>query len=246
MAYRSFCITVRPRGGITDKTSREVITWLTKCEYSFAVHEKKDECRHLHAQIWLDKARNRGDICKQLQRICERTIDDWDAEQKNVLRKGVRISYSDWYLDYLAENELKEDSPNILLNNPPAKTMDFYPTEEEQEKVQLLKTAVDPRFCRMEIDFLAWLGEGQITHNTVCKFLAEAMFVHRTQKVILQQRDRKALALSLYAYVNKSSDIYLFKTKDKEDIKTEKLLSSHNIQEWHSEDENALIEDVEE
>lgn len=230
MSYRSYCITVRPREGITDRTSTEIVKWLSKCEYSFAVLEMEEESRHLHAQIWLDKPRARGDICKQIQRVCERTIDDWDNPQLKVLRQGVKIGYSDWYLDYLAENELKDTPPNILLDNPPSKTMDFYPTEEEQDNIQSLKTAVDPRFCRLEIDFLEWLGERSITHNTVCKFLAEAMFVNRTIKVILQHRDRKALGISLYAYVNKSADIYLFKDKDKFDLQTEKLLSEHNIQ----------------
>jgi len=246
MSYRSYCITVRPLQGISDKTSGEIVKWLTKCEYSFAVLEMQDECRHLHAQIWLDKPRARGDICKQLQRVCERTIDDWDRAQLTVLRKGVRISYSDWYLDYLAENELKDTPPNIILSNPPSMTMDFYPTEEEQENIQSLKTAVDPRFCKLEIDFLEWLGERTITHDRVCHFLAEAMFVNRTIKVILQQRDRKALATSLHAYISKSTDIYLFKAKDKEELKYEKLLSNINIQECHSEGENALIDDVEE
>ena len=232
MSYRSYCITVRPREGITDKTSNEIIKWLNKCEYSFAVLEMEEESRHLHAQIWLDKPRARGDICKQIQRVCERTIDDWDHPQLKVLRQGVKIGYSDWYLDYLAENELKDTPPNIRLNNPPQKAMDFYPSEEEQASIQSLKTAVDPRFARLEIDYLEWLGERSITHNTVCQYLADAMFVRRTIKVILQQRDRKALGISLYAYVNKSSDIYLFKDKEKEQIQYENLLSKHNIQGW--------------
>jgi len=241
-SYRSYCLTVRPRDGITDNTIEQITLWLNKCDYSVAVLEMEHEARHLHAQIWFNKPRLRGDICKQVQRICERSIDGWDDAQKKVLRAGVIISYSDWYLDYLIENDLKECSPNIINNNPPPKTMEFYPTDEEQARVQLLKTAVDPRFCKMELDYLEWLGESTITHNSVCKYLSEAMFVDRTMKVVLQARDRKALAISLYAYVSRQSDIYLFKDKDKNIEKTEKLLSNLNIQEWHSEDENVRVD----
>ncbi len=225
MSYRSWCITIRPRDGLSDKTLEAAKKWLSKLTYSFAVLEMQNEARHLHAQIWFDEAKVRGDICKQIQRICERTIDDWDDAQKKVLRNGVRIAYSDWYLDYLAENDLK-NSPNIILENPPDRTLDYYPTEEEQQNIQTMTTAVDPRFASLEIKFNDWVGEREISLKSVSQFLAIQMFQDRTIKVLLHQRDRKALAVSLLAYVQKSNDIYLFMDKDKSSKNIENFLAT--------------------
>lgn len=223
--FRSFCITIRPRDGITDETIDAVKKWLPKCDYGFAVLEKDGVERHLHAQLWFEKERARGDINKQVQRICERTIKDWDNAQLKVLRSGTRIAYSDWYNDYLAENENKS-SPNIIFNNIPDKTLSYYPTEEEQENIQTLKTATDPRFADLEIKCLAYLQNSiyPITIKSVAEYLAYAMFKEKSMKVLLHQRDREALCISLHAYMTKSTDIYLFLKKTKEDIKYEKTL----------------------
>jgi hypothetical protein len=204
--------------------------WFSKCDYASAVLEMENESRHLHAQIWSNTPKARGDICKAAQRICERSVKDWDNAQLKVLRSGVKIAYSDWYLDYLEENDLKEP-PNIIYSNVPALTMEFYPTEEDQLNLQTMKTAVDPRFANLEIQCLAFLGDRTVTEKSVASYLADAMFVTRTIKVVIQQRDRIALAKSLYAYVSKSTDIYNFLPKEPEQVKYEKLLSQVNIQE---------------
>lgn len=226
--FRSYCLTIRPRDGISDKTISETTKWLHKCTYSFAVLEKSEHERHLHAQIWLDKERARGDICKQIQRICERTIEDWDQSQLKVLRQGVRIAYSDWYLDYLAENDLKT-TPNIILDNPPTtKTLEYYPTEEEQAQRVAVANSVDPQFSKYEIDYLEWLGDSSITLKSVAKWLLHSCVQIRTVKLPRLQRDREALCVALYAYVSKSTDINLFIKESPEDRKTRKLLSEYN------------------
>jgi hypothetical protein len=149
-------------------------------------------------------------------------VRDWDTAQLKVLRSGVKIAYSDWYLDYLVDNDDK-DPAHIIIDNAPQLTMNYYPTEEEQADIQTMKTAVDPRFADLEIKCREYLGERSITEKTVASFLADAMFNRRTIKCVTQQRDRIALARTLFAYMSKSSDIYLFLPKDKEQIKFEKL-----------------------
>lgn len=227
--FRSYCITIRPRDGISDETVTQCKKWLTKCDYASAVLEMENESRYLHAQIWSNTPKARGDICKAVQRICERTVKDWDNAQLKVLRSGVKIAYSDWYLDYLEENDLKE-APNIIYSSPPELTMEFYPTEEDQLNLQTMKTAVDPRFANLEIQCLAYLGERTVTEKSVAAFLCDAMFVQRTIKCVIQQRDRIALAKTLYAYISKTTNIYMFLEKEKEQVKFEKLLSNYNIQ----------------
>lgn len=213
--FRSYAITVRPYNGISDKTIDAYVKWFEKLDYAFIAIEKEGWERHLHAQIWTDVAKAKGDIIKQVERICVRTIDDWDQAQKKVLRGGVKIAYSDWYLDYLAENDLKIDDPNILYSHLPENTYDYYPTEEEQDKVKTISNAVDQRFTDLEFKCLEYLDKHSLPINlkTTARFLSDAMFSDRTIKVLMHQRDRCALATTLYAFISKSNDTDLFISK---------------------------------
>lgn len=235
--YKSFTITVRPLDGITDETVDAVKKWLIKQGYAVAVLEKEGSARHLHAQIWYDTPKSKGDTCKALVRICERTITGFTDKEKRVLRNGVDIGYSDWYLDYLIENDNKEDNPNILIYNPPDITSDYYASEEQQERIKTVSRAVDQRMAELEQKCIEYLGKKELKDNTiismklVAEFLADAMFVSRSIRCVLQQRDRKALCTTLHAYMNRQKDVYLFMDKSEDEKKYEKLLSQLNIQE---------------
>lgn len=224
--YKSYAITIRPRDGITDFTIKATTEWCKKQRFAVGVIEKDNESRHLHIQVWNDAPKARGDVAKAIQRICERTIPEWDNAQQKVLRSGIKIAYSDWYEDYLLDNESKEQvtEERIIINNPPDKTMEYYPTEEEQNEVQTLKTATDQRYASLELQCLKYLGDTPITMNNVARWLAYATNDERSIKVITQQRDRTALCKSLYHYMIKSHDISLWLEKTYEDKKAEKDL----------------------
>ena len=218
--YRSYALTIRPLHGIADQTVEALVSWFNKLDYAVAVIEMDNESRHMHAQIWSNQPKRKGDICKALQRICERTIENWDNAQLKVLRMGVKIAYSDWYLDYLTENDAKDD-PNIFVYKPPDKSFDFYPTEEEQEAVRQVATSVDPRFTHLEQKFLEWHDDqsGEITKIKIAKFLAICTNEDRTMKVICQKKDRIALCQSLYNYITKSDDPMEWLPQDHEEKK---------------------------
>lgn len=209
MSYRSYALTIRPLHGLSDKTEEALIKWIQKLDYAFMAIEKQDEARHAHIQVWFETPKARGDICKQLQRITERTIENFDEAQKKVLRNGVKIAYSDWYLDYLAENDNKEgaEKGDIVYDKPPQQTLQYYPTDEEQENIMKMKNATDPRFAKLEIQFHEWLPEGGLINRvSVASFLAWAMFDERIIQVKVNSRDRLALAESLFLYVTKSNN----------------------------------------
>lgn len=215
--YKSFALTIRPRAGITDDTILAFKTWLSKQDHSVSVTEMEGDARHLHAQLWLNEGRTKDDVSKAVKRICERTISDWDATQTKVLRGGIRIAYSDWYLEYLVDNEDKGnvESNNIITNNPPDRTEHYYPSEEEQEKVKQVSQAADPRFLSMEQECNEWLTmeQKEISYKNIAQWLCYAMFSQRTMKVLINQRDRTALCKTLYAYMSKTTDIDYFVEK---------------------------------
>lgn len=221
--FRSFAITVRPRDGISDTTLAAYQKWFEKVDYAFVCTEKEGVERHLHAQIWTDSPKAKGDIVKQVERISERTINDWDQAQKKVLRSGIKIAYSDWFLDYLAENELKDTLCDTLYEKLPQNTYAYYPTEEEQEKVKTTANAVDPRFTDLEYKCNDYLNKNNLTLTikTIARFLCDAMFISRSIKVLMHQRDRSALATALFAFMSKSINVDLFINKSAEEKKEE-------------------------
>ena len=221
--FRSFCITIRPRDGIKDNLVAKITSWLKKQQHAVAVLEMENEARHLHAQIWSDNERHKNDITKQMKRFCEALVEDWDNAQTKVLRGGVKVAYSDWYLEYLLDNDDKEYNDRVLVNNPPDKTERFYPTEEEQERVKNVVNSVDPRFTKLEQDYYEWLGPEEDTDlKSVARFLNWSMFEERTIKVIIQPRDRYAFCEALYLYISKSKDVYNFIAKTKEEKKLDR------------------------
>ena len=224
--FQSFALTIRPRAGITDDTIQAVKNWLLKQDYSVAVTEMSNEARHLHAQVWLNEGRTKDDVAKAVKRICERTISDWDATQSKVLRGGIRVAYSDWYLEYLVDNQEKGEveESNIIVNKPPDKTERFYPSQEEQDAVKSIANATDPRFQSMETACKAYLETNQldVTSRNVAVWLCYAMFQARTIKVIINQRDRTSLCKALYAYISQSSDTSLFLERTLEEKKLDK------------------------
>lgn len=189
MKYRSYALTVRPRGGLSDATLSALNSWLSKQDYGVAVTEMENESRHWHGQCWLAEPRARGEICKSLQRICERTIAEWDQAQLKVLRTGVKIAYSDWIDDYCLDN-LQKWPPSECLDDlenktyaeqeeadwlrgkfgtkpcfsrpvPSARTEEYYPSEEEQAAVQAASTAVDKEMHSLLIRFQQECGESR-------------------------------------------------------------------------------------
>lgn len=211
-------------------TVKKMKEWLMKQHHSFAVLEMEDEARHLHAQVWFDTPRVRGDVCKQIQRLCEQTVEDFDAAQKKVLRQGVRIAYSDWYLDYLADNQLKKDAPNIIVNSPPEQSLSYYPSEEEQEQVKAVANSVDAQLTRYEQQCNEYLEneELELTLTNVARWFSYASAVVRTIPVPRKKIDRTNMVSSLYFYMKKEVNPEFWYTPHevKIDKKTQILLDA--------------------
>lgn len=137
--HRSYCFTVRPgatgQPGLSQETEQRLMVWMKKQPYAVAVIEGEDESRHLHGQVWLeDPGCVRGQINTSLKRICEATIENWTKNNAKVLCQGTRIAYSDWFMSYL-DPETRDkckilDYKYHVINNPPDKTEEYYPSEE--------------------------------------------------------------------------------------------------------------------
>ncbi len=126
--FRSFTFTIRPKDGVPEDgdLQKAIIAYVAKYK-GFVAVEKEDNERHLHGQLWLEKAKRKHDINKQLNTICTRTVPEWDIDQQHVLHGGTKIAYNDdFYLNYC-----NKDETDIIYSQIPAFRQEYYPSEEE-------------------------------------------------------------------------------------------------------------------
>jgi len=220
MTYKSYCFTIRPRLGLTKLTEEAVKKWMLKQDYAYATIEMEDEARHLHGQIWLDEPRMRGVVNKSLKLICEKTIDDWNSAQAKVLSSGTKIAYDDFYTSYLIDaDKKKDDEINVIVDKVPDITSDYYPTEEEQEKVKNSCNAIDKRYHKLNEMYEEWLkgrasAERDWTLWTVSLFINEVMFKTKKIPVIQDARVCRQMVKCLHAYNHGNMNLNHFMGKE--------------------------------
>lgn len=203
MSGKSYAFTIRPKNGLSENTEEELIKYLKKQHHAFAVIEGCEESRHSHGQVWFEHEKTKGDFAKALERICERTIEDWNAPQKKVLRGGVKFAYNDDFTDNYCQ---KEKEPNIIFNNPPEDTDGYYPSQEDQNKIKESANAVDKRFHRWLVDFKEskyWINEEWTPTLADCaRFLSYKMFETKEYAVVVEKRKRVEYCKCLFLYAN--------------------------------------------
>lgn len=225
--FRSFAATVRTREGISEDALSAYLKWF-KDKLVFAVVEKEGSEKHLHFQVWYDEPKRRVDVDKQVKRIAKRHTSDWDeAQAKHAVK--VKVAYNDWYLSYLAENDLKPDDPNIIYNKPPDDTVDYYPTEEEDERMLARASATDQFYHELKEKYDKYAEENEITNPTlrnIARYLHHRQYVQKDMKVTRDSKIAKGMCITLHTYVTGKfrEDWWIHQTK--QDKVVEDILQS--------------------
>jgi hydroxymethylpyrimidine pyrophosphatase-like HAD family hydrolase len=150
-----------------------------------------------------------------MKRICERKISDWDkAQEKHCV--FVKAAYNDWYEDYLEDNPDKPEEVSELVNKLPDFTSEYYPSEEEDERMKAANNAVDKYYHELHEEFEQYLKDEAleyqrreecmefriqtVTKDTVGRFLHKKQHIDKTMKVIREQRVAQSLCTTLYTH----------------------------------------------
>ena len=208
LKFSSFAITIRPRMGVTPNSECEIslLKYFSKFEYSSVCFEKTGADRHLHAQVWFNDPKVKGDLMKQIRdRILAKTVPDWDNAQKKVACK-IKIAYNDWFENYCAENETKGDPLELKFHNPPLETDSFYPSEEEQESIKNKANAKDPRFHHYKELYYERNKEKPKDTTEVARFLHIIMFIEKLIPVVIDKKARINICECLYYYLQDDYD----------------------------------------
>lgn len=215
--FKSFCITVRPKAGLHGSYAEAIEKYIRKQKYFVYNYEKEDEARHIHAQIFFDDPVRKSNIQTALKRIAEKHDENWNPASRKVLVSGVKIAYSDNFMD----NYITKDSEVEMLNwNPPVDTEPYYPTKEEQEKVKAKANAKDQYFHRLS-ELWNEKNKDYIIHINTLKdiglFIYDQMFVDKTIPVVRDDRQRKQIVKAAMHYIypyNTLVNSYMFTQED--------------------------------
>lgn len=218
--YKSWSFTINLKdqdfeGEIQDKFHK----WLMKQDYAFAVIEKcQDGKRHAHAQIWNESPSKKGDISRSVSRM----ISKYSPQSILFRALKVCITYNDGYANYQ-----EKDIIETIIDNPPSgDTSIYYPSQEEQQKVQESSNAVDKKYHRWSCDFKEWNEEPNITLELTAKFLSYMIYDVKKYPVIQEKRKRVEYTQNLYNYLNPKENTYFqFLTE-----KVESQIKSKNLE----------------
>lgn len=198
--FQSFCFTVRPALGIPENSPIEnAFRDLFRKNLGFIAAEKEDVQRHLHGQIFYPKGKRKYDFNRDvLVKLCKKHISDWNPSQERVLKKGTRVAYSnDFYTEYVNKND------SIMLeDNFPLDAEDYYPSQDEQDKVQARANAKDAKYHHLKE---LWQEHRHITDiptlQSVAQFMYDIMFVEKKYHIIEDPRKRSQTTRCLLEYL---------------------------------------------
>ena len=230
--YKSYCVTIRPKNGLDDKLLLALIKKTKKYDFGFVCTEKEGEAKHAHIQIWLEHACAKGTISTAFQRIQAKVDPDWNDAANRVMKSGVKIAYSDWYLDYceMNDNKVDEEASNIEYYNPPPNTLDYYASEEDQNKILLKAKSSNKLFYELREKFEAsdfkqrWYKD----QLRIGEFVCHLMYIKDELPIIKDPKQMRYFIKALTKYINKDGSAQEFMSE--EEIKINDMKEKYNIE----------------
>lgn len=193
MSSRSYAITVRTRVGMNDEFKKQFDKWIQLQHHGAYVFEKDGSDEHVHAQIWLQEPRTKGNVSKPLKAIVARCYNPEDYVLKVAI--VVKAAYND---DFIEEYCVKDGG--LFYSSLPEASSEYYPTEEEQEKFMEISENKKNWTLWSELKGM-WNEETSVNKITVAKFLGECMFQKKCIKVEMDSRKRMQIATTFLLYM---------------------------------------------
>lgn len=231
--YRSYCITISTAEPVEGEGQEVLTNWLKKQDYSYAVIEGglgKDQERHLHAQVWYEEAREKGTLNKALKRIIEKHF----PESKPHIAIKIKISYNDDFL----EKYMTKDVTELITDAVPDKEQrnDYYPSQEEQDKVMKDSKIIDHKMNHLEELFYQWVNETQEEEPDnmiekkaqVSRFLSDMMYKSRKIKVPTDMKIQRNLCSVFTNYIWKVSNSYLLLSQEEQKLLEQEINNKNN------------------
>ena len=144
--FRTWAITFRPRGGVTDNDLKLLDTWSERHPYRLIGIEKEDDARHVHMAIVTRVATSPSAMKTTLLHVLKsgtaHAEKRLDPAEIRTFRKGVKPWYNhDWVDNYIgADRDHKEgDQYTCYRTNLPAdldELNEYYPPKDDKSLVK--------------------------------------------------------------------------------------------------------------
>ena len=216
--YRSYGITISTLEPVEGEAQLALVKWLKKQDYSYGViegGEGKEQERHLHAQVWYDEPREKGTLNKALKRIVEKHF----PESKPHIAIKIKVAYNDDFL----EKYMTKDITELVTDNIPTACQEYYPSQEEQDKVKKKAHIADHKMNHLEELFYEWVDEDEPTTELlkkaqVSRFLTDMMYKSRKIKVPTDMKIQRNLCSVFTNYLWKSSNSYMLLSQEEQKL----------------------------
>lgn len=225
--YRSYTITISTAEPVEGEGQSALVKWLKKQDYAYAVIEGGigyDQERHLHAQVWYNEGREKGTLNKALKRI----IEKYFPESKTHIAIKIDIAYNDDFHNKYMKKEvvetLIEKLPDTCNDEGVACTSgEFYPSQEEQNKVMKRAKVVDHKMNQLEELFYEWVDEDEpqtelLKKAQVSRFLSDMMYKSRKIKVPTDMKIQRNLCSVFTNYLWKKSNSFMLLSQEEQKL----------------------------
>jgi len=192
--YKSYAFTLRPRNGVAENSPCEQKAIKLVEKYNgFLVSEKTDEARHLHGQLFFPNGKRKYDLAKVLISV----QDTSEPAEIRVLKQGIKIAYNDdFYTDYTNKPDSIMLTDKFIQNS-----QDYYPSEDEQEKVRNRARATDAKYHHLKELWEEQEHPQPLNQKTVTLYLYRLMYVDKKINVISDKKCFNQTAKSMFHYI---------------------------------------------
>ena len=198
---KSIGITLRPRTGFSDEDVREFLKSYKYSSYlgCYAVLEKEDDERHLHAIFWFERDVilanfNTNYWRKKFKRKWEMRDDSiWSMHTRGGPKGAYRSQQcynDDWYKNYLlgqqnADGTPKGDPVQVLIDDVPSPELRLS-CYSNVEKKRVFKG--DEYYIKLKKLWDEWSTDTEISKEKIKRFFIDAQYGSRTIRIISQQK----------------------------------------------------------
>lgn len=203
VTYKSFSLTLRPLGGVTDaivKDFSDFVLGHKRTDGYIIITEKLDDERHIHA-AWFVFPAMTLDLCRQMFARRYKTKLEADGSVWRVAFNMSNIYNGDFVTKYLA----KDDNTVVVANMLPSNHLEYYQDRAPPEK---FTQASDAYYAKLEKLWYEHRSSGlEITKYNVSNFMADMMYKTRTIRVLSDCRKIIQVVRALTQYLLKETTI---------------------------------------
>lgn len=202
--FKTYALTIRPRNGIDNGALNLISDWIRKrCEFYHIITEKTGHERHVHAALFLKMPITKSNMNTLLVRLAKDSLG-FDPEELTVLRKGVKILYSNDFIENYLD---KDDDTEVVQTNLPATNHldSWYPPKPIDPETSKQQKHSHYYWELERLWYMYMSPTYEVNTKTVRDFLFNMMYSERCINVIRDDKTIVQTARHLVRWINKTT-----------------------------------------